>query len=108
MAATTSVEPPLRPWMATHGTSFTVISGFSGSPGAFDPAIQYRNAGAFQGSGKSLTVDYNESDITLTVVPEPSTLGLVGICAFAALLRRRCIEQTGTFVPVRAEGGRPP
>jgi hypothetical protein len=34
-------------------------------------------------------VDYNANDVTLTVIPEPATLGLLGLCAAAVLLRRR-------------------
>lgn len=72
------------------GTSFTgVISGFSGSPGTFNPAIQYQNATAFQGDGKSISVNYNAEDITLTVVPEPGSLGILGLVVAAYILRRR-------------------
>src|SRR5574343_111307 len=39
MAATTNVEPPLRPLMATHGTSFTVISR------SFDSAAETKPTG---------------------------------------------------------------
>ena len=37
-------------------------------------------------------VTYNANDVTLTVIPEPTTLCLLGLCAAAALLRRRAVR----------------
>jgi hypothetical protein len=34
-------------------------------------------------------VNVNATDVTLTVVPEPASLGVLGLLAAAALLRRR-------------------
>jgi autotransporter-associated beta strand protein len=59
----------------------------------FDSNVDGLGAGDFAVTnlGGSLTGDLavNDNDITLTVVPEPTTLGTLGLLAVAALLRRR-------------------
>jgi autotransporter-associated beta strand protein len=76
-----------------YNATFTIVSGLSG----FDPGVN----GIFSGKadGSSFTVgatefqiDYNPSDITLTVIPEPVTTGLAGFVVLAGLLLRRRIR----------------
>lgn len=76
-----------------YSDTFTIVSGLSG----FDPGVN----GIFSGKadGSSFTVgatefqiDYNPSDITLTVIPEPVTTGLAGFVVLAGLLLRRRIR----------------
>ncbi len=76
------------------GDAFTIVSGFVGSAGPFDTAFDgifngKPDGGMFSVSGSTFQIDYNANDITLTVVPEPHTLGLLGLAALGALLRRR-------------------
>jgi len=64
------------------GTSSYTILTFTGSrTGTFGDVTDV--------TAQGYQVDYNANDVTLTVIPEPATLGLLGICAAAALLRRR-------------------
>ncbi len=72
--------------------TFMIVSGLSG----FVPGVN----GIFSGKadGSSFTVgatefqiDYNPSDITLTVIPEPASLGLMGLLGIAGVLLRRRI-----------------
>lgn len=51
----------------------------NGSPATFGPV----------GSGSDVEIAYNPTDITITVVPEPASLGLLGVAAAALLARRR-------------------
>jgi autotransporter-associated beta strand protein len=72
------------------GDSFPIVTGLSG----FDPDVFGVFSGKPQGSqftvgSTTFEIDYGTSDISLTVVPEPSTLGLFGLLAAAVLLRRR-------------------
>jgi hypothetical protein len=72
------------------GDSFLIVTGLSG----FDPDVFGVFSGKPQGSqftvgSTTFEIDYGTSDISLTVVPEPSTLGLFGLLAAAVLLRRR-------------------
>jgi len=76
------------------GDAFTIVSGFVGSGGPFDTSFDGTfngkpDGGTFSVSGSTFQIDYNANDITLTVVPEPHTLGLLGIAALGGLLRRR-------------------
>ena len=64
------------------GTSSYTILTFTGSrTGTFGDVADV--------TAQGYQVDYNANDVTLTVIPEPATLGLLGIFAAAALLRRR-------------------
>ncbi len=70
--------------------TFTIVTGLSG----FDPVWNgtfagLPNASTFTVGTTEFRIDYNTSDITLTVVPEPHTLSLLGLVAGAWLLRRR-------------------
>ncbi|MCX7819452.1 MAG: autotransporter-associated beta strand repeat-containing protein [Kiritimatiellae bacterium] len=69
-----------------YGDSFTIVQGFSALSGTFNGLPD----GAQFTVGTTLfEIDYDTSNITLTVVPEPATLGLVAMVAAAVLLRRR-------------------
>jgi autotransporter-associated beta strand protein len=74
----------------TLGDAFTIVSGMSG----FDPDIDgifsgKPDLGTFDVSGSTFQIDYTPTEITVTVVPEPHTLGLLGLAALGGLLRRR-------------------
>ncbi len=74
----------------TVGDAFTIVSGFVG----FDPDLDGTfsgkpDLGTFDVSGTTFQIDYTPTDITVTVVPEPQTLGLLGLAALGGLLRRR-------------------
>ncbi len=64
------------------GTSSYTVLTFTGSRTGTFGDVSDVTAQGYQ-------VDYNANDVTLTVIPEPATLSLLGICAAAALLRRR-------------------
>ncbi len=66
--------------------TFLIVAGFSSLSGTFNGLPD--NA-TFTAGGTDFRIDYNSSDITLTVVPEPASLGVLGLLAMAALLRRR-------------------
>ncbi len=81
-------------YVPNMGDTFTILSGFVGSAGPFDTAFDGTfngkpDGGTFSVSGSTFQIDYNANDITLTVVPEPHTLGLLGLAALGGLLRRR-------------------
>jgi len=69
------------------GDSFQIVSGFSTLSGTF--AGLPSSGSTFTVGSTLFQIDYNASDITLTVVPEPSSLGLLGMVAAVLLLRRR-------------------
>ena len=74
----------------TTGSTFTLatdVSGFAGSVGTFTNV----NATGL-GAGQSATVDYgtlNAGELTVTIVPEPSSTALLGLGGLALVLRRR-------------------
>ena len=51
------------------------------------------DGGTFSAGGATFQIHYNPSDVVLTVIPEPSTLGGLGLAAALALLRRRRAAQ---------------
>ena len=78
------------------GTSFVIVSGFSGALGGDGVFNGKPENSEFwdQGSTTKLRINYQplgSDTVTLTVVPEPATAGLLalGTLAFAARLRRR-------------------
>ncbi len=73
----------------SYGTVFEIVSGFgtlAGTPGEFDGRP---DGSTFTVNTTEFQIDYNANDITLTVVPEPSSLGLVGILGVLGWLGRR-------------------
>jgi autotransporter-associated beta strand protein len=66
--------------------TFQIVAGFLNLSGTFNGLP---DDATFTTGGTEFRIDYNTSDITLTVVPEPSSLGLFGLLAAAVLLRRR-------------------
>ncbi len=72
------------------GNSFAIVTGLSG----FDPGVNgtfngWADGGTVNVSGTDFRIDYEPTEITLTVVPEPGSLGSLGFLAAALLLRRR-------------------
>ena len=63
-------------------TGFGILAGAGQFAGLPDETV-------FSADGESFRIDYNATDVTLTVVPEPSSLGIVGAAMIVALLRRR-------------------
>jgi autotransporter-associated beta strand protein len=73
----------------SYGTVFEIVSGFgtlAGTPGEFDSRP---DGSTFTVNTTEFQIDYNANDITLTVVPEPSSLGLVGLLGLLGWLNRR-------------------
>lgn len=68
--------------------TFQIVNGFSTLSGAF--AGLPTSGSTFVAGGTQFKIDYNASDITLTVVPEPATIGTMSLSLLVgALLRRR-------------------
>jgi autotransporter-associated beta strand protein len=67
---------------------YTILAGFGSLAGAGQFA-GLPDATVFSADGESFRIDYNVNDVTLTVVPEPASLGLFAAAAAIALLRRR-------------------
>ncbi|MBU4459949.1 MAG: autotransporter-associated beta strand repeat-containing protein, partial [Verrucomicrobia bacterium] len=70
------------------GDAFTIVSGMTGFDPGFDGTFSGKpDLGTFDVSGTTFQIDYTPTDITVTVVPEPHTLGLLGLAALGGLLR---------------------
>jgi hypothetical protein len=77
-------------YTALLGDSFQIVTGLVG----YNPGVNGIFSGRSDGStftvdSTELRIDYNSDAISLTVVPEPASLGVLGLLAAAALLRRR-------------------
>jgi hypothetical protein len=77
------ITPNVLPFSST----FRIIDGFSvrvgtfaGLPGDGDTVATVNN---------TFEIHYNDNDITLTVVPEPGSLGLIGLAGLLGWLARR-------------------
>jgi autotransporter-associated beta strand protein len=80
--------------------NFTFLPGVGFGPGVYTlidaTSISGLGAGTTGTVGSydaALSIDAGNQDLVLTVIPEPTTLGLLGLCAAAALLRRRLRRQ---------------
>ncbi len=72
------------------GDSFLIVAGLSGfDPDAFGTFSGKPDGSQFVVGATTFQIAYNADDISLTVVPEPTTLGLFGLLTVAGLLRRR-------------------
>ncbi len=72
------------------GDSFQIVSGFGTLAGTTGEFSGRPDGSTFTVNSTEFQIDYNANDITLTVVPEPASLGLVSLLGLAAwLLRRR-------------------
>ena len=67
---------------------YTILTGFSSIAGAGQFAGLPDNA-IVSADGESFRINYTATDVTLTVIPEPASLGILGAVALMALLRRR-------------------
>lgn len=75
-----------------YGTVFPIISGW----GSIDSSTfaTLADGDAFVAGANAFQINYGtlsgySDDVTLTVIPEPTTLGLLGVLGLAVLLRRR-------------------
>lgn len=75
-------------FLPTNGAVFQVVSGLAAStlPGIF--AGRAENS-VFNADGTDVRINYTSSDIRLTVVPEPSTMGTLILAGVAMAVRRR-------------------
>jgi autotransporter-associated beta strand protein len=80
--------------------NFTFLPGVGFGPGVYTlinaTSISGLGAGTTGTVGSydaALSIDDDGQDLVLTVIPEPTTLGMLGLCAAAALLRRRLRRQ---------------
>jgi autotransporter-associated beta strand protein len=77
-------------YVAGLGDSFQIVTGLVGyNPGVSGIFSGKADGSTFTVGSTELRIDYNSDAISLTVVPEPASLGVVGLLAAAALLRRR-------------------
>ncbi len=72
------------------GDYFDIVTGLSGFDPSFDGYFEGKpDLSTFSVGATQLQIDYQSDKIRLTVVPEPSTLGLVLVVGAVGLLRRR-------------------
>jgi autotransporter-associated beta strand protein len=71
------------------GNTFAIITGLGALPGGDGIFTGRPNASTFTVNSTEFRIDYSDEDVTLTVVPEPASLGMLGLLAVAAMLRRR-------------------
>lgn len=72
------------------GDTFDIVTGLSGFDPDFDGYFQGKpDLSTFVVGSTELQIDYQSDQIRLTVVPEPSSLGLIAVLGAVGLLRRR-------------------
>ena len=71
------------------GRAYVVITGFSTRDGTFASVNVDAGATDFLNAGKSFRIDYNANNITLTVIPEPGTMGVVAAFLAMSLMNLR-------------------
>jgi autotransporter-associated beta strand protein len=76
--------------------NFTFLPGVGFGPGVYTlidataiSGLGAATTGTVGGYDAALSIDNDNQDLQLTVIPEPTTLALFALCAAAALLRRR-------------------
>lgn len=78
----------ITPNVLPVSSSFVIIDGFSSISGTF--AGLPNDGDTVATANNTFEIQYNANDITLTVVPEPASLGLIGVAGlFGWLVRRR-------------------
>ncbi len=72
------------------GDVFDIVTGLSGFDPSFDGYFEGKpDLSTFSVGSTQLQIDYQSDRIRLTVVPEPSSLGLIVVVGAVGLLRRR-------------------
>ena len=72
------------------GDSFALVTGLSGfDPGTGGTFKDKADGSNFSVGATEFQIDYSPSEITVTVVPEPHAIGLLGIALTGMVLRRR-------------------
>jgi autotransporter-associated beta strand protein len=78
--------------------NFTFLPGAGFGPGVYTlidattiSGLGAGTAGTVGSYGATLSIDVDDQDLVLTVVPEPASLGLMGLMVAAVLLRRRLL-----------------
>lgn len=68
------------------GDTFTVVTGFSSQTGTFNGLS---DSSTFHVGGTQFQINYNSSDITLTVVPQPGTMAIRSLALAASVVMWR-------------------
>jgi autotransporter-associated beta strand protein len=77
----------VTPNVLPYSSSFIIIDGFSVLSGTF--AGLPNSGDTVATANNTFEIQYNASDITLTVVPEPGSLGFIGLAAMLGWISRR-------------------
>ncbi len=77
----------LTPNVLPLSSSFIIINGFSSLSGTF--AGLPNDGDTVATANNTFEIRYNDNDVTLTVVPEPASIGLLGVAGLLGWLARR-------------------